>query len=140
MLSDWLGRTGQCEPTFSGFLYVVLASLGAGLTCSTIRWLIVDALHHRTGIPVPKWNLGQLGRKTETFELLIEIHYRYYQFYGNMIVALGVLWVSDCVARNPFEVRWRDSLIAGVIILFYLGSRDAMRKYYERVDRMLRSR
>ncbi len=63
--------------TVGGFLYVTLASVGVGLTVSTVRWAVIDTLHHWTGIPGPCWDDSRLQEKLEAFEALVENHYRY---------------------------------------------------------------
>ena len=40
----WLGSSAGDAPTVGGFLYVTLAAVGAGMTVSTVRWMIVDTI------------------------------------------------------------------------------------------------
>jgi len=84
----WLSASATDQPTIGGFLYATLASVAAGLTASTVRWLIIDPLHHMTGVPQPRWNFARLPESLAAFDRLIDIHYRYYQFYANTLVAL----------------------------------------------------
>jgi hypothetical protein len=79
---SWLGSSAADAPTVGGFLYVTLASIAAGLTASTVRWLIVDTLHHWTGIRQPRWDFSRLQANVGAFDVLIEIHYKFYQFYA----------------------------------------------------------
>ena len=37
--------TGNTQPTIAGFLFSTVAAVAAGLTISTIRWLMIDAIH-----------------------------------------------------------------------------------------------
>jgi hypothetical protein len=67
---------------------VTLASIAVGLTLSTVRWLLLDSIHHRTGLLPPPRNFARLGGKETAFARLEEDHYRYYQFYGNMLSTL----------------------------------------------------
>ena len=137
-LSHWLGVVPTESPTIGGFLYVTLASVAAGLTVSTIRWLVIDTLHHRTGVTPPNWDLTRLEDRIGSFRTFIEHHYRYYQAYGNLLVALvivlGVRWGSG-VEQQP----WTGITILALTVLFYLGSRDALKKYYLRVELALQS-
>src|ERR1043166_3090482 len=91
VLRAWFGTPPANAPTVGGFLSLTVASIAAGLTVSTVRWLLVDTLHHRTGIPPPPWDFSALERNVTAFGVLIEIHYRYYQWYANALVAL--VWV-----------------------------------------------
>jgi hypothetical protein len=118
--------------TLTGFLSGTLAALAAGLTVSTARWLVIDALHHRTGIRPPAWDFALLAKNVQAFELLVDIHYRYYKFYANMVVALA--WAY---ATGGYALGWRGAAYGGLAALFFLGSRDALRKYYDRAGRLL---
>ena len=135
-VASWISGGGEL-PTIGGFLYVTIASVGAGLTVSTVRWLVIDWIHHKTGIHQPDWDFARLSESVQAFDVLIEIHYRYYQWYGNMIVALLSLGVLRTIA---FGWSLSGSLaILTTVALFSAGARDALRKYYRRVEGVLRS-
>ncbi len=135
-VQGWMGTSENDGHTIGGFLYGTVAAVATGLTASTVRWLLIDPLHHWTGVKVPAWDLHELHARTTAFEILIEIHYRYYQFYANTFVALPFAaiarWTDD-------GFRWLE--LAGLIVLmalFFAGSRDTLAKYYGRVDAMLK--
>ncbi len=134
-MQAWLGTTASEAPTVGGFLYVTLASVAAGLTVSTIRWAVVDTIHHRTGICKPRWDFSKLGEKVSAFEALIEIHYRYYQWYANMLIALPLAFI---LRWSALGFRWSEMFLLIVIeALFFFASRDTIRKYYQRVESLL---
>ena len=54
VLRSWLVGSGMTGPTVGGFLYVTLASVAAGLTVSTVRWAVIDTIHHWTGLTQPQ--------------------------------------------------------------------------------------
>lgn len=85
----WLAVSPEAAPTVGGFLYVTLGSTAAGLVVSAMRWAIIDRLYHRTGIREPRWDFTRLSANFEAFEGLVQNHYRYYQFYSNLLVALS---------------------------------------------------
>src|SRR3990167_7181320 len=87
-IREWLAGTTADGPSIGGFLYVTLAALAAGLTVSTIRWAIIDAIHHRTGIPRPTWDFARMQQHFDAYDRLERNHYVYYQAYGNMVIAL----------------------------------------------------
>jgi len=130
-VAKWLGASGPNAPTIGGFLYGTLAAIGAGILASTVRWLLIDTLHHRTGISPPEWNYAVLQRNTAAFEVLKQDHYRFYQCYGNSMSALLVPWITLHL-EDP-HLQWFDGLFALLLVVFYLGSRDTLRKYYDRV-------
>jgi len=66
----------------------IVRSLNDGLTVSTVRWMLIDTLHHLTGVPRPRWDFSLLQRHIDAYEALTENQYRYYQFYANMLTAL----------------------------------------------------
>jgi hypothetical protein len=133
---SWFGMSSTDAPTVGGFLYVTLASVAAGMTVSTIRWLVLDSIHHATGIRQPYWHFAALEGNHTAFMTLVENHYRYYQFYGNVLVALVFL----VAVRWPIQFTESKLLafaIFALIGLFYLASRDALRKYYARAGVLL---
>jgi hypothetical protein len=118
-------------------LYVTLASLGAGLILSTVRWLVIDPLHHATGVARPAWDFGTLQGKLGEFQLLVESHYRYYQFYANSLVALVMLYATWRWRNSPDDVSGWDAGFAMVAFVLWMGSRDTLRKYYVRGNALL---
>jgi hypothetical protein len=136
-IDGWLGAAPDAAPTIGGFLYATLASVAAGLTVSTVRWLVIDTLHHHTGIQQPAWDFGRLARRFDAFEGLVEQHYRYYQFYGNTLIAVIVVWlVRIAPAMAAIDRRIHAAFMIFALILF-IGSRDALRKYWNRTAQLL---
>jgi hypothetical protein len=144
--SDWLGEIqswfGACSagsPTVGGFLHVTLASLAAGLTLSAIRWLLLDTLHHRTGVKKPDWDFSNLQANLAAFEGAVENHYRYYQFFGSMVLVTLVAAAhaghfSSQLSANLSSVTATSTILT---VLFFVASRDALRKYYGRTSALL---
>lgn len=133
---SWLGASAPDAPTIGGFLYGTLASIAVGLTVSTIRWAVLDSLHHATGLSPPKWDFSRLQQNIEAFNTLVEVHYRYYQFYANMLIALILPYVA--MRSQGMLTHWQDLCFFIVEVLFFAGSRDALRKYYFRMEPVLR--
>ena len=139
-IRSWLGSPPTNSPTVGGFLYVTLASIALGLTASTIRWLIIDRIHHWTGVPRPRWDFSRLQANVAAFETLVEIHYRYTQFYGGALVSLTFVYLTRRVSlgfwSTPFASTDLGFLMLAVV--FFLGSRDTFRKYVVRGNMLLR--
>lgn len=128
----WWALTTGSDPNLSQLALLVIAALVVGLTISTVRWLVIDTIHHRTGLRPAVWDFSRLGENVAAFEFLIQIHYRYYKFYANMVVALA--WAY---ATGGYTYGWRGLAYLALAILFFLGSRDSLRRYYDRVGRLL---
>jgi hypothetical protein len=135
----WLGSSQNDAPTVGGFLYVTLASVAAGLTASTVRWLAIDAIHHWTGVRKPVWDFAKLQSHANAYGILEENHYRYYQFYANMLVSLAVVMICRWIAQPNWQVApdRLDSIFVLLMAAFFAGSRDTLQKYYRRVDDLL---
>ena len=102
---------------------------------STLRWLLIDTLHHRTGVRPPRWDFRKLKDRVTAYDRLIEIHYRYYQFHANSLLAVSISALLRWLEQG-FRVRELFLLLA-IDTLLYLGSRDTLSKYYRRVEELL---
>lgn len=136
---SWLNGPSEGSPTVGGFLYVTLAAVAAGLFVSTIRWVVVDTLHHRTGISEAQWDFTALNKSLPAFELVIANHYRYYQFAANMLVATGFAFISSAWAHPPHGGRAvvYVGLFVFVESVLWIGSRDSLQKYYARAEAVM---
>jgi hypothetical protein len=140
-LKRWLGTSPANSPTVGGFLYVTVAAVAAGLFVSTVRWLVIDPLHHATGVPSPKWNFGRIGDRLSAFELLVSGHYQFYQWQSNMVVAMAFTFFAYLfrpTANELPDIRVIAGFLAVEAVL-WLGSRDALRKYYQRTSSLMTS-
>ncbi|MCC7086533.1 MAG: hypothetical protein IT427_16160 [Pirellulales bacterium] len=141
-VAGWITASHQDAPTVAGFMYVTLASLAAGVTVSAVRWAMVDQLHHATGLVPPAWKFANLEGKLQGYLTLIENHYRYYQFYANMFIATAFAYFARIFAEGPAfpgRLAAHVGFLALEIVLF-AGSRDTLRKYYNRTQQLLNSR
>jgi hypothetical protein len=135
-IESWLGASPSDAPTISGFLYVTLASLGVGILMNCVRRLLVDPLHHWTGIAKRDWSYTSLEEKVAAIEFLIANQFRYYQFYGNTFVAAAVAFT----AMQAGSATWSWGLVIGFVgleVVLWLGSRETLRAYYRRLHEVL---
>jgi len=140
-LQSWFTTGPADTPTIGGFLYLTVASLAAGMTVSAIRWAMVDTLHGRTGLPLPPLDFSRLGRNVEAYGLLIEIHYRHYQFYSNMLVATAIAYACYRTHLSSIlPLGWPDVGFVVLEAVFYATSRDTLQKYYARSQQLLAPR
>lgn len=136
-IRTWLAAEPAGSPTIGGFLYLTLAALAAGMTVSAIRWALVDTLHRFTGLPPPRVDFRSLGRSVDAFVLLIDIHYRHYQFYANMLVAVAIAYVGYRIRNGSLSnVGWPDLVFVLLEGIFLATSRDTLQKYYSRTRQL----
>lgn len=134
---SWFGATAHSNVTVGGFLYVTLAAVGAGMLASKIRWAVIDAIHHATGVHPPTWDYSKLQGNIEGFRVLVEDLYRYYQFAANSIVA--ILFTIVCRWMAGDGNVWMDGAAVLVTGVLFASSRDILTKYYARVAMLLGS-
>lgn len=138
-LQRWFATTPADAPTVSGFLYLTLASLAAGMTVTAIRWGVIDRLNEVTGLPMPDWDFSRLGPNVAAFSLLIEIHYRHYLFYANMVVAIATAYMCYRLKTGIASLVISDVAFIAVEFVFLAMARDCLRKYYFRGRQLLPS-
>ncbi|MEM7621750.1 MAG: hypothetical protein AAF235_00935 [Planctomycetota bacterium] len=135
----WLEGPNAEGPGFAGVFYVTIASVSLGMTASLFRWIIIDTLHHATGLERPSWSDARLHERLPAYVWLIENYYRYYQFYGNTAVALVFgygCWRFTDHPGEPVSV-WIDLALAVMVTAFIAGSRSALSRYYRRAGELL---
>jgi len=136
----WLSTSANTDqlPTVGGFFYVTLASIAMSMMLSSIRWCLIDTLHHYTGKPRPKWNDAVLQEKLAAFDLLVQEHYRYYQFYANSLVALIVGYAGHRYAHGFAEFNGHMEIVLFLLIgVFWATSRSNLHRYYTRVTTLM---
>lgn len=142
VVRSWLGGSTSGGPSVGGFLYVTLGSIAAGMTVSALRWALVDTVHHCTGLRRPIWNDAKLTERLRAVEHLVEVHYRYYQFYANTLVALLFTYLSWSWTTEIFEDggNYWMILVFAAEVVFLAASRDALGKYYRRMNSLMSSK
>lgn len=137
-LSTWLLGADSQSPTVGGFLYVTIASLAAGMAANTARWLLVDTLLRRSGVPRRRWDFSRLQRHIDAYSTLTEHHYRHYQFFGSMLIALAFAFAARRLSLGLLApLGWPDIGLLLLGPLFAAGAYDTFRKYYSRLDQLL---
>jgi hypothetical protein len=135
----WLSASPQNAGRIADLLYATLAAIAVGMTVSAFRWAIFDTLHHRTGIRPPAWDFSRLHERLDAYRELIEIHYRYYQFFANTLLALCFAYVVrlTTIGWQAYHWGWAELGFASVVSVLFLASRDALEKYYRRAGELL---
>ena len=142
-LAAWLDVPSQNAPAIGDLFYATLASVGFGMIANVFRWAIIDTIHHHTGVKLPRWDFSLLDQeRLGGYELLVELHYRYYQFFANMLIALTFAYIAYRSTPGGWADQWGavDVNFIVVCVVLFLGSRDALRKYYQRAGELLTPR
>ena len=141
-LQAWLGTRPSDAPTVAGFLYVTPAAIGAGITVSTIRWMLLDTIHHWTGIRRPDFDYARLECNIQAFDLLVRHHYDYYKASANGLVAVAFTYLAHRTATgfSTTPLTATDALILLLGVVLFVGSRNNLKNYYGRVEMSLGSR
>lgn len=141
--STWLEPTGLPllfggnELSLSGWIIVLLGSLGIGIILSALRWLLIDTLHHCTGLSAPPLDYGLLHDRLDVFLVAVEHNYRFYQFYSNLFVSLLVV-IANHLLQPQAAWPWQAYLGLGSLeLLLLVASRDCLSRYYQRLVQLL---
>lgn len=141
LVAGWLDGSVAQSPTVGGFLFITIASVTAGLILSVIRWLTMDVIHHHTGIRPPKLDFAQLSKGLTAFEAVVDNHFRYYQAYTDLFLALViVLSLHPNFPQTVGVTSITGYFVAGtLLVILFFASRDALHKYYDRTLAVLNS-
>src|SRR6266496_1090753 len=129
VVATWLQPLNQAQASLGAPVYAVLAATTIGMIVSCIRWLLIDHIHHWTGVRPPAWDDSRLEERVVAFNYLVDNHYRYYQFLANTLVA--VIWAYSINRWMATSSRLGVGTDLGVFILcaaLFTGSRDSLMK------------
>jgi hypothetical protein len=138
-IAAWLAVAPQNAPTIGDLFYATLAAIACGMFVNLFRWAVVDTIHHHTGVRLPAWHFSRLQDRLGAYELLVELHYKHYQYGANMLIAI----VFAYAAFRSTPVGWSAGMgmmdvgFIVVCVILFLGSRDALRRYYRRAGELL---
>lgn len=135
-VQSWLAVNPQKAPTIAGFLYVTVASLGIGVVLNTLRRHTLDLFHHFLGIKKAHWNYSDLQENISAIEFVIANQFRFYQFHGNLFLALLFTFVAYELQATTWN-WWHFGFFLAVESIVFLGSRDNFRNYYLRLEEIL---
>jgi hypothetical protein len=135
-VNGWLGASGTDSPTVGGFLYVTVASLALGLFLNSARSLLLDPLNHRTGVAKNDWNYSRLQANITAVEFVLAYQYRYYQFTGNMLLAIVIAYPAYELSSPGFSA-WKLLTVILVGTTLFFSARRVLQTYYRRLDEIL---
>ncbi len=137
-VAQWLRPVSQNDLGLAPPLYAVLGATAVGLILSCFRWFLIDRIHRWTGVKRPVWDDAQLGHVLGGFDYLVQNHFRYYEFCGNTLLAVLLAYaVNRALGTLPFLGFTTDAVVAVVLLVLFVASRDALEKYYLRTGRLI---
>jgi hypothetical protein len=131
----WLSSSESADPTIGRFLYATVASLILGLLVSAVRWVVIDHILQFFE-PAPAIDFSKLKKREtlEAFTAAVENHYRYYQYYSNLLIAiilsLVVHWLYSAISL-PCETL---IIVALICVTLFVAARDSRNKYNSRAS------
>lgn len=138
LVARWLQPVESSDLGLGPPLYAVLAATAIGLMLSCFRWVLVDHINHLTGVKRPAWDDSRLDHVLGGFDYLVQNHFRYYEFCGNTLMALLLAYGLDrSLGTLPFLGAATDVGTAIVALVLFLASRNALKNYYHRTNRLI---
>jgi hypothetical protein len=137
-VAAWLQPVGQGGANLGPPIYALLAATTLGMIIGAIRWVLIDHIHQWTGVLPPVWDDSRLGDSLVAFNYLVESHYRYYQFVSGALLA--VIWtyaIERLTNASPLLGVGTDLGVFILCAVLFAGSRDALKKYYNRTGRLV---
>ena len=138
LVAQWLQPVHDGVLGFGPPLYALLAAMTMSQIINCFRWILLDQLHAWTGLRPKTNDFSQLQNHIDGFDYLVQNHYRYYQFAGNMLLA--VVWtygVNRYLQTSPFLGLSTDLGVAVLLLVLFAASRDALSKFYHRTSSLL---
>ena len=123
MLEDWFDAAGRAQTTVGGFLFIIIASSGAGVFLSGVRWyLLEERIKRGAGVSTEHEAANRRDTQTElVYQNVRQHHYDFYLFYSNTLVALVVLWLSWLPSQLLPLAAWLSWAAVRPIVATALG-------------------
>ena len=129
------GNLKDCTtiPSLVGFFNTTLGAITAGMVVNSLRFALIDTIHHRTGLVRPPLDGPSLQRNLAAVNVVVDHHYRHYQFHSNIIVAGLIAYAAHLYQSFTFT-GLPELLLVVLAVIFWVGSRDNLRKYYGNLE------
>lgn len=125
------GETGMAALIFVAFMSVVL-----GLVVAVVRGFLLERFLFNQYKLDDKVFAGLAG-KTDAYQAMIDLHYRYHQFWGGMFVSVPILTLGN-LAGFDWWTQAGVLGVAGLLEWFLLwGAKDSWIRYVERSKYLL---
>lgn len=131
-VNEWFTAILDKDKTVGATFLLLASSLVVGLIISACREIFLDRLHRATRVGAKPFKYGKFSdpNKMALLEGLIANKYRFYQFYGNTMLASLLLLLSN-LKRTEISTNWLVLAInLGVVIFLFCASRGALKDMY----------
>ena len=127
-VNEWFVAIVDKDKTVGASFLLLASSLVVGLIISACRDILLDRLHYVTGVTEERFAYGKFSdpNKMALLEGLIANKYRFYQFYGNTMVASLLLLLSNLRRIEICTNKLGLSINFGVVVLLFCASREAL--------------
>jgi hypothetical protein len=138
VISRWLFPSDHVGLDIAPPIYALMAATALGLILTAFRWMILDHALAWMGVKRPVWDDRQLSQELSGFDYLVQNHFRYYEFFGNVLIALVITYVLNRVLGTlPFLGFGTDLGMLVLVLVLFAASRDTLAKYYTRTGRLI---
>jgi hypothetical protein len=139
VLGSLIEHAQQSNQSLGVFLFTAVFALAVGVVLSGVRAIVLDGriyawIEKHRGIPRPTHDFRHLldPEAHAATVVIVDAYFRYYQFYANMLVAVGWLSISRLLAGTCDEWPWWwGGLAAVTMIALLLSAGASLRRYAE---------
>lgn len=129
------GGKGISEAT--AIVLIVLLSIGIGMIINAITWAVIRPTIELFGQKRPDLDYSKLNKDMlDSFKVIIEENYRYYQTYSNLLTAL-LIYSLSYIYKNS---NWRGEIIILLILpnfILWFAARDSLGRSYKNMQLLL---
>lgn len=127
-VSAWFSAILDKDKSLGASFLILAASLVIGLIVSACRDIMLERLHYATGVKLELFDYGKFisADRRAVLEDLIANKYRFYQFYGNTMIACLFLLISKSLHYVSGANKWVLVLIGFGVVLLFFASREAL--------------
>ncbi len=122
----WLATAPATGTSLGGAILFLVMSITAGLVADSLRSHTIDVVHFHTGIEQPTLSFEDFDQvKLDMFQAIMDNHFRYHQFYGNVFLCILFAYIAQQFTRRswPWPPSCREFGTLVLLVVTWLGSR-----------------
>lgn len=131
-----LGGPGRV-PNSASVVPLVLIAVGVGIIINAISAVVIRPLIHLSGVRAEAGSFSTrlTDEEIRRYDHLVEITFRYHQFYSNMLIAvvlLAPIWLRSPVLENIL----RNGSFLVVVVVLSVTARSSLRHFYRGLSKL----